>query len=149
MKLKKLLSVALITCATLSSTMVANANAKDSYLPTEYISSTKVVFSDTRVKDDYSSHYIYNTCGLALMAVSYYTNPSPDKNVTKKGGAVIPGDAERAIKNYVRETYDKGHGAGQKCKCRLYLRAYASGSSGTLHGKWSPDSVGNLIVANP
>lgn len=149
MKLKKLLSVALITCATLSSTMVANADANDSYFPTEYISSTKVVFSDTRVKDDYSSHYIYNTCGLNLMAVSYYTNPSPDKNVTKNGGAIIPGDARRLIKNYVRETYDKGHVSGQKCKCRLYLRAYVSGSSGRLHGKWSPDSVGNFIVANP
>ena len=149
MKLKKLLSVALISCATLSSTTVANANAKDSVLPTDYISSTKAVFTDTRVKDDYSSHYIYNSCGLTLMAVSYYTNPSPDKNVTKDGGAIIMGGSRRIIKNYVRETYDKGHGAGEKCKCRLYLRAYVSGSSGRLHGKWSPDSVGNYPVANP
>ena len=153
MKFKKILALCLITCATLSSTMVASANAKDSVLPTKYISSTKATFSDYRPKDNDSYVYIYNTCGLQLRVIAYYTNPKPDVPATKYGSAIIPGNAQRFINNTVYEKYDadrkKGLYLDKKCMCRLYIRAYVSGASGTLHGMWSPDSVGSCKVANP
>lgn len=153
MKLKKLLALCLITCATLSSTMVASADAKDSALPTDFISSTRCTYSTIRVKDNDSYNYIYNTCGLQLRVITYYTTPSPDRNVTKNGSAFIPGNAQRFITNLVRENYrqdiEDGKVTTEKCKCRLYIRAYVSGATGTLHGMWSPDSVGSCKVANP
>ncbi len=153
MRIKKLLSVALITCATLSSTMVANADTKDSSLPTEYISSTKSTYSNYREKNNTSYIYIKNMCGLQLKVIAYYTNPSPDTPQTKHGYAVIPGNVQRFINNSVYEAYKsdnkQGLSKGKKCNCRLYIRADISGSSGRLYGKWSPDSVGNYPVANP
>ena len=73
--------------------------------------------------------------------------------VTKNGSAFIPGNAQRFITNLVRENYrqdiEDGKVTTEKCKCRLYIRAYVSGATGTLHGMWSPDSVGSCKVANP
>lgn len=144
MKFKKILALCLITCATLSSTMVASADAKDSTLPTDYISSTKCTFSNWRYKDNYTSHYINNTCALRLRVISY---SSSNNNRTCRGSAVIPGNCERFIKNTVREAYRDGEEGNTLC--RLYIRADISGSSARLSGKWSPDSVGSYPVANP
>ena len=56
---------------------------------------------------------------------------------------------KKSFHNATKEEIEEGKVTTEKCKCRLYIRAYVSGASGTLHGMWSPDSVGSCKVANP
>jgi hypothetical protein len=139
MKFKKILSVALLMCTTMVSTIPAYANnSSDTTLPTEYISSTTYVSTEYRAKTDDSYHYIFNQTSIEVRAISYSQNGT---NCTKGSYAAIPSNSKRFITNYV---YENGYS-----NCRLSIRSNISGASAILSGKWSPDSVGSYTVANP
>ena len=81
---------------------------------------------------------------LELRVISYsYSNV----NRTKNGSAVIPGNSERFINNFIRERYNDH--TENDSRCKLSIRCNISGASGKISGAWSPDSVGSYIVANP
>lgn len=139
MKLKRILAVLMVTGSVMAATVSVYANNHDDIpLPYEYISSTHNVYTQYADKYDASYNYINNESSLRLRVITYSQNGT---NCTKNSYAVIPGNTERFITNYV---YEWGYR-----NCRLYIRADISGSSGDLKGKWSPDSVGSCIVANP
>lgn len=139
MKLKRILAAAMVAGSVMAATVSVYANnSDDSDLPTEYVSSTQNTYTEYRDKYDASYNYINNEIGLQLRVITYSQSGT---NCTKKSSAVIPGNSKRFITNYV---YEWGYR-----NCRLYIRADISGSSGKLKGKWSPDSLGSYIVANP
>ncbi len=144
MKIKKNVAVCIMACTVATSTLTASASAKDSVFPTQYISSSSYYVSKWRYKDNTTSHYIKNTSSLELRVISYsYSNV----NRTKNGSAVIPGNSERFINNFIRERYNDH--TENDSRCKLSIRCNISGASGKISGAWSPDSVGSYIVANP
>lgn len=139
MKLKRILAAAMVAGSVMAATVSVYANnSKDTALPTDYVSSTQCTFTGYRNKEDDSYNYINNEIGLQLRVITYSDDST---NCTKNSSAVIPGNSKRFITNYVHER--------QFSRCRLYIRADISGSNARLNGKWSPDSVGSYIIANP
>lgn len=139
MNKKKTLALCLATCATIFTSIPVYANNyTDSNLPEKYIGYNNYVDTKLRHKKDGSYHYIYSTASVPIRVISY----SPDRdNCTKHGYAVIPANSKRFITNYVNErTYSQ---------CRLSICTGVSGVTTTLHGKWSPDSIGSYPIANP
>lgn len=143
MKIKKVIALMLVLSAVSSTTITANASAKDSSFPTDYISSTTSVYSDWRDKENSTSHYIYNLTGIQIRVISYSAS---NVNRTVNGSAVIPSVSQRFIRNFIWEKYSDHTESSNKC--RLSIRSNISGASTRLSGAWSPDSVGSYPVAN-
>lgn len=117
-------------------TVFAN-NHTDRKIPKQYVSSSHWATTDYADKQDATSHYIYNACGLRVRVVSYAQNGA---NCTNNSYAVISANSKRFIFNSVWEDGYRN--------CRLSIRADVSGSSGNVTGWWSPDSIGSYPVAN-
>lgn len=141
-KRKWLARVLLAVAATMSLSVPVFADepvamsAVDSTIPTRYVGYTSGFETDTRLKEDYSYHYINSTSGIYLGVIS---RASDGTNCTQNGRAIVP-LGEYFIANYVKEN--------GKNYCKLYITAANAGTSGSARGKWSPDSVGNYPVVN-
>lgn len=143
MKKGKLLSGGILTMGLmmgLSTAVFASApetrTAHNSTLPSSFISYSTGVNTDWRYKDDYTYHYVKNESGVNLWVVSY----APDGSDQTRGGHAIVPTGEYFVTNFVKE-----HGYP---KCRLNVSTSTSGTTGTLKGAWSPDSVGSYPVVN-
>lgn len=75
------------------------------------------------------------TCATIFTSIPVYANNYTDSNLPEK---------YIGYNNYVdtklRHTYSQ---------CRLSICTNVSGVTTTLHGKWSPDSIGSYPIANP
>ena len=112
-------------------------SAIDFKFPARFISYSNSYNSVIRSKEDVSYNYVNNTSGFDLWVV---TKAGTDKsNQTKNGHAIVPRGAW-FIANYV---YENGYRS-----CFLNVTTATSGTSGTLRGEGSPDSVGSYPVAN-
>ena len=117
----------------------AAGNVTDTNLPTKKISFSYDTAARTplRTKEDKTSHYLKNTSGFNLWVRSLN---SSNVNCTYKSYAIVkPG--EWFIWNTVKES---GYSS-----CKLDITTATSGTTGTLRGVWSPDSVGSYPAANP
>lgn len=110
----------------------------DTQLPTTKIgfSFTQAANTGFRPKTNTTSHYIKNTSGFNLWVRSMNSGGT---NLTVNDHAIVP-VAERFIRNLV---YEKGNR-----NCKLNVTTAVSGTTGTLRGLWSPDSVGSYPNAN-
>lgn len=138
MRKKLAVGVAAAMClTTMMSLPVFAADTGNTHLPSQFVSYTSWKQTLYRGKEDYSSHYVWNTSGFDLWVESQ--NPSGG-NETVNGYAIVPG-GEWFVYNDVKED---GHNS-----CRLNISTSTPGTSGILNGEWSPDSYGNYPVANP
>lgn len=141
---KKFLTIMLICFVSMTSFITVSANNQDdTKLPGEHITYYLCAKTGYRGKTDDSSVYVDNRSGFSIDVRTFgamNNNYSTEGvNCTYHNYAIVP-SAKRLIHNLI---YENGY-----YYCRLKVYTANNGTSGTLKGYWSPDSVGTYPYAN-
>lgn len=142
---KKILTLFMVFCTTVTMNIPVCATVKDSELPSKFVALTSYVKTDVRQKDNDTSHYVKNDTMFALKTLSKGTD---GKDYTVNGTATVPKNTIRLVRNWI---YEKGPYYDSKKtikKCYLQISTTSMSEQGTLKGYWSPDSVGTYPNAN-